>query len=524
MPSNDDNYLIELLDEADRREARRDCVFFIEHYLKTFDPRPEAYPHNLDFKLYDFQKEYVYGLVKAIREGYDVFDEKSRDMGASWLALAVRFWMWCFEEGYQSLLGSRKEDYVDNRTLDSLFGKLDYFINNIRDPLILPEGFESNKHRHHMKLVNPVNGNVIKGESANENFSRAGRYKDVLFDEIGFWPDAYSSWAAAGDATRCRQAVTTPPDTPSYAKILRFSGQIMVRTWHWRLHPNKDDTWYEYEKSRRTDEEVLHEIDISWEYSSTGTPYPEITSITKGAYPYNPDMPLYVAIDLGLDAVALGWYQPIPNTDWIVLIEAYQASNHIIDWYLPFFGRGDCVAGETCAYCSEKHTFEYNASDSEFIRSIEKWKQPIFYGDPSGMSKHIESAVSPYTILGRHNIKVEVNNLENEWIPRRDSVKKLIPHLAMNVTPRTEWWLECVRSAHYPKRSEESQAVNPITKPVHDWTSHHRTQTEFFAVNYKPVRKREPTRQATFIDKNGVLHGDTIDIEKILRNANRGRR
>src|SRR3977135_1555923 len=127
--------LVDLLDEADRRRARVDCVFFIERYLMTFDPRPEAYPHNLDFILYDFQKDYVNGLIKAIREGYDVFDEKSRDMGASWLALAVRLWMWLFEDGYQSLLGSRKEEYVDSGTYKSLFGKLEYFIRNVKDPL-----------------------------------------------------------------------------------------------------------------------------------------------------------------------------------------------------------------------------------------------------------------------------------------------------------------------------------------------------------------------------------------------------
>lgn len=497
--------LSELLDEADRREARKDCVFFIEHYLKTFDPRPEAYPHHLDFTLYDFQKDYVIGLVKAIREGYDVFDEKSRDMGASWLALAVRFWMWLFEEGYQSLLGSRKEDYVDNKTLDSLFGKLDYFINNIKDPLLLPDGFNPEKHRNHMKLVNPANGNVIKGESANENFSRAGRYKDVLFDEIGFWPDARSSWTAAGDATRCRQAVTTPPDQPSYAKTLRFSDKIKVRTWHWRLHPKKDMSWYEYEKSRRTEEEVMHEIDISWEYSSTGTPYPEIANITQGKYSYNENLPLYVSIDLGLDAVALGWYQPIPNTNWIVLLEAYENSDKIIEWFLPFFGK---------EFDSE---MIYTQDDLDFIKKVRKWKQPIFYGDPSGKQRHVESGVSPYTILHKHGIDVIVNQQENDWTARRDAVKKLIPHLAMNDTPGTQWWLECVKSAHYPKRAEDSQSITPITKPVHDWTSHHRTQTEYFAVNYKKPRESTPVKQAMFVDQYGKLHGDTIDIEKLLR-------
>jgi hypothetical protein len=537
--------LIDLLDEADRRRARKDCVFFIEHYLKTFDPRPEAYPHNLDFILYDFQKEYVYGLVQAIREGYDIFDEKSRDVGASWLALGVRFWMWLVEEGYQSLVGSRKEDYVDNGTLDSLFGKLDYFILNIKDPLILPEGFDMAKHRNHMKLVNPVNGNVIKGESSNKNFSRAGRYKDVLFDEIGFWPDAKSSWAAAGDATRCRQAVTTPPDEPSYAKVLRFSGQVMIRTWHWRLHPNKDDKWYAYEKGRRTEEEVLHEIDISWEYSSTGRPYPEINDVPFGQSPYNQHMPLFVSIDLGLDALAIGYYQQIQNSEWINLVETFEASDKIIEWYFPFFGLEECVNVPECPHCGKQHNFEYNDKQLAFMKQIKDWNlnayqhddddkeyyQPIFFGDPSGKQRHIESGVSPYSILQEHGIDVQVNDLENDWIHRRDATKRLMTHLTVNDTEYTRWWLECLKNAHYPKREETSQAVNPITKPVHDWTSHHRTQTEFFAVNYKGdylidtgfMNRPELNKQkAEWRGKeDGTIEGTGIDVASLLTQNDR---
>lgn len=525
---SDRNYLIELLDESDRRQARKDCVFFIEHYLKTFDPRPEAYPHHLDFTLYDFQKDYVVGLVKAIREGYDIFDEKSRDMGVSWLALAVRFWFWLFEEGYQGLLGSRKEEYVDDGTLASLYGKLDYFIQNISDPLILPEGFDTKKHRTYMKLVNPVNGNVLKGESSNKNFSRGGRYKDVFFDEIGFWPDARSSWTAAGDATHCRHGVTTPPDEPSYAKTLRFSEKVLVRTWHWSLHPHKDKAWYEYEKSRRSEEEVLHEIDISWEYSKTGRPYPEISSVPFGEAGYDEEMPLYVSIDLGLDAVALGYWQPIKNSEWIVLLDAHEETDHIIEWYFPFIGLEDCVNVEECPWCGGQHNFIYTDKQIEFMNKIKGWGKDVFFGDPSGKQRHIESGVSPYSILEQHGIDVQVNDQENDWVHRRDATRRLFTHLTVNDTPGTRWWADCIKNAHYPKREETSQSVNPITKPVHDWTSHNRTQTEFFAVNYKGEYDIAPG----FVDRNppegekakvewagqddGTIQGTGIDMRKLL--------
>lgn len=472
-------YVAAAIMERNRRMGRKDAVFFINNYLKTFDPRPDAFPHDLDFKLYEFQAEEIIELVKAIREGYDYFVEKSRDMGVSWLVAAVIFYMWLFDDGFQGLIGSRKEDYVDNGTLDSLFGKLDYFIRTIKDKTLLPEGFDIKKHRTYMKLSNPANGNMLKGESANKNFSRGGRYKVVFFDEFGFWPDARNSWTAAGDATKCRLAVTTPPDEPSFAKVVRYAGKAKVSTLHWRKHPKKDDAWYQYEQSRRTKEEVMHEIDISWEYSSTGRPYPEIDTVTFGQFAYDPLMPLYASIDLGLDAIAIGWYQPVQNSDWITLIEAYEVSNQIIDWTLPLFGK------------DIDPRFTYSDDDLAFINSVRMWKPPIMYGDPSGNQRHVESGVSPYTILGQNGLPVTVNTLENEWAPRRDATKKLLQRLRINDNPRTKWWYECMKSARYPKRDPEtSQSTEAIKKPVHDWTSHHRTQLEFFAVNYRPVKKQ----------------------------------
>lgn len=518
--------MISLLEAENRLRAKTDIIFFIETYLKTFDPRPEAYPFHLDFILYDFQKEYVLGLVQAIRGGYDVFDEKSRDMGVSWLALAVRFWLWLFEDGYQGLLGSRKEEYVDDGTLKSLFPKLDYFIEHIKDPLLLPQGFDSKKHRTYMKLVNPENGNTLTGESSNKNFSRGGRFTDVFFDELGFWPDARASWTAAGDATHCRHAVTTPPDEPSYARTLRFSDKIKIRTWHWSLHPRKDQAWYEYEKTRRTEEEVLHEIDISWEYSNTGRPYPEIKNVVMGRHEYNPELPLYLSIDLGLDAIALGWYQPVQNSGFMALVEAFETTDHIIDWCLPMFGMTQFMEEPICSACGKVHNFIYNAEELQFIEQVKDWHPDIFFGDPSGKQRHVESGVSAYSILYDHGIEVQVNEAENDWVARRDAAKRMLPKLVVNDTPRTQWWLECMKNAHYPKRDEEtSQAVTGLTKPVHDWTSHHRTQFEFFCVNYKgdfqpstlPVTAVSPVEerpQPFMADANGDITF-TMDLSKV---------
>ena len=54
----------------------------------------------------------------------------------------------------------------------------------------------------------------------------------------------------------------------------------------------------------------------------------------------------------------------------------------------------------------------------------------MFFGDPSGKQRHIESQESAYAKLRRVGIYVQVNTKENDWIARRDATKRLLPFLA----------------------------------------------------------------------------------------------
>lgn len=482
--------VIEAIEELNRRKAAKDPVYFVRHFLMTFDPRPTAPSSTLDFDPYDFQEEYILELVEAIRGGWDLFVEKSRDMGISWVTLAVILWFWNFEDGFTAHLGSRIQDYVDDGTSKSLFWKLEFMIRHIKDPLLLPKGFNLKIHRTFMKIINPETQNEITGEAASSNFSRAGRFTVVLMDEGGFWRDFESAWTAAGDSTQCRILVTTPPNVPSYAKAIRFGGKVKILTYLWTLHPDKDRAWYDRQAKRRTEDEMLHEIDISWEYSSAGRPYPEVDKVQFGHFPYDPSQPLYYSLDLGRDAVASIWWQPVLNSDWITIVDAYENRDKLIDWYVPFMG------GEI------NSKFIYTDKDLEFIESIKWWKKPIFYGDPSGRSRHIESERSPYQVLQQdYNIVVQSNTEDNDYLTRRDETRRLLMRVRVNDTPGTRYWQLCVQSAHYPEKSETSQATGQAVKPVHDWTSHHRTATEFFAINYKPVVKltpRKPVKRTKF--------------------------
>lgn len=97
-------------------KSKQDVIYFINNCCFTFDPRQPN--KDIPFILYPYQIEYAQKLVKCIRTGQDIFVEKSRDMGVSWVTSAVILWFFIFENDFQCLLGSRKEDYVDNGQID----------------------------------------------------------------------------------------------------------------------------------------------------------------------------------------------------------------------------------------------------------------------------------------------------------------------------------------------------------------------------------------------------------------------
>ncbi len=276
------------------------ATFFIENFGWTFDPRPQAPINHLPFILFDYQKDTIKWIIDHIDSGKDGLVEKSRDMGASWMLFVwVPIWYWLFRDGVNLLVGSYKEDLVDDRTKDSLFGMIDYAVDSL-PKWLLPKGFKKDKHRNQMKLVNPVNLNLIAGDTMNPDFGRGTRKTAVLFDELGSWDYAKDAWESTGDVTACRIANSTPKGMTYYAK-LRNSG-IDVLTLLWKLHPLKDQMWYEFEKTRRTEEEVAQEIDISYTKSQEGRVYPEWNdqNIEQGNFEYDSNFPLYVGWDFGL--------------------------------------------------------------------------------------------------------------------------------------------------------------------------------------------------------------------------------
>jgi len=455
------------------------CKFFINNFGFTFDPRPHANPNNLPFVTFEYQDEAIAWLIQHIDNGTDGLIEKSRDMGISWIVFVyVSVWYWIFRDGVNILLGSYKEALVDNRTKDSLFGMIDYAVDSL-PKWILPKGFNKEKHRTQMKLMNPANGNLISGDTMNPDFGRGTRKTVIMFDELGSWDYAKDAWESAGDSTSCRIANSTPKGYNFYA-MLRESG-IDVLTLHWKRHPLKDQEWYEYECSRRTEEEVAQELDISYNKSQEGRVYPEWNddNVEQGLFPYDDSLPVYVGWDFGnTDDTAIVWAQPFHGK--LRIVDAYRNTGKTIDFYVPF------ITGIT-----PSDGYKYTKTDLEKIADHKYWKRGTHFGDPAGRFKNAVSNETVISVLKSNGINVNFDDRWKEFQIRKTAVKLLVRDgIQLNLNADTKYFGICISQASYPQvKNQGIQEVRSI-KPKHDYTSHYRSAFEYLALGIESFKNR----------------------------------
>lgn len=453
-----------------KERCRRDIFYFFNIFLWTFDPRQVA--KSLPFITYEFQDEYIWELEQAYINSHDILTEKSRAMGASWLMLGFLLHKWLFKDRFTALLGSYIEDLVDNRTIDSHFGRLDYLIDHL-PKWMLPNGFDPAKHRNSMKLDNPQNSAIINGYAPTERFSRAGRYDCIFVDELAFWKHARSAWTAMGDATKVRYVTSTPNGKGNLFADLALKSNIKKLILHWSKHPLKTQEWYEQEKKRRTEEEVAQELDINYNKSISGRVYPEFDEWNfNETQKYDPKEPLFISWDFGLaDATAIIWLQ-VGKDGTVRIIDAYQNNNKAIDFYVPF------ITGEAKTI----RKYKYEAEDWELIEKHKGWQDAIHYGDPTGDNKNQTSATSVIRQLRDMGINVNYKRGADFEFKQRFTATKLLMR-RLKVDKDLLEFIDAIQNSRFPVKGELSQSTNEIVKPVHDWTSHFRTALEFYAVN-----------------------------------------
>ena len=474
------------------------CIFFIENFGWTFDPRKEV-PH-IPFFLYEYQKEAIKDIIDHIDSNKDFLLEKSRDMGVTWLFVLIFLWYWIFRDGVNLLAGSFKEKLVDDRTDDSIFGRLDYSIDALPG-WILPKGFNKKKHRTKLRLHNPVNGNLIAGDTMNPDFGRGSRKTAIFFDELGSWDYAKDAWEGCAQTTGCRIANSTPKGHNFYAK-LRNSGIDVIRM-HWTQHPLKDQTWYEFELTRNSPEAVAQELDISYQKSQEGRVYPEWDerNIELGPVEYDPGLPLYVGWDFGkTDDTAIIWVQPFDGK--LRVLDTHARSGKNIDFFIPFI-TGIVPSG----------SYQYSKSEYELIESHKNWKRGVHFGDPAGRFKNGVTDATVLSVLRESGIVVNYKDSWKEHQNRKRAAKAVIRdglilnnEVSTGTADRVDEFNMSMLNAAYPTPTVEGEKSVRSTKPKHDWTSHYRSSFEYLCLGLSEYTHRM-SRPKDMFEKKAYIGG-----------------
>lgn len=272
-------------------------IKFITDWGCTFDPRnPEmGLEAVVPFVLFPKQEEFVTFVFERWRAREDWLCEKSRDMGLSWLCVAIACHLLIFHPGTVTGFGSRKEEYVDKLgDPKSLFWKARKYLE------LLPREFRPNYEAPHMRIVNSDNGSSIVGE-AGDNIGRGNRTSVYFKDESAFYERPEAIDAALSQTSNCKGDVSTVNGNgnPFYRK--RHSGKVKVFTFHWKDDPRKDEAWYQKQKESLDPVIVAQEIDIDYNASSTDA---------------------FIAGDKVQEAMSRGPGEIEVNGPWVVAIDA----------------------------------------------------------------------------------------------------------------------------------------------------------------------------------------------------------
>lgn len=247
---------------------------FINDWGCTVDPRnaERGLPPIVPFILFPKQVEWIEWCMEAWKNQESKPTVKSRDMGMSWLSMALTCTLSVTHDDLVIGFGSRKEEYVDKiGDPKSLFYKGRLFINML--PPEFRGGCDTTKNAPHMRLIFPATGSTIVGE-AGDGIGRGNRAAIYFVDESAFLERPQLVEASLSQTTNCRMDISTPNglSNPFAEKVL--SGKVDVFRFHWRDDPRKDQAWYEKQKLKLDPVTIAQEIDMDFSASIDGVLIP----------------------------------------------------------------------------------------------------------------------------------------------------------------------------------------------------------------------------------------------------------
>lgn len=248
------------------RESPTGTADFINDWALTIDPRVKGRSPVMPFLLFPRQIELLDFIARKYAAGEPGIVVKSRDVGASWLAMAWGVTKCLFTSDFMVGVGSAKEDKIDRSgDPDTLFYKARMFLQWI--PVEFRAGWELSKHSAHMRLVFPGTNSSLTGE-AGDNIGRGGRKSVYFVDEAAHIERPMLIDASLAATTECRIDMSSVNTMANSFAEKAHAGNIERFNFGWRDDPRKDQAWYDKKKRDLDPVIVAQEIDCNFNASA----------------------------------------------------------------------------------------------------------------------------------------------------------------------------------------------------------------------------------------------------------------
>lgn len=362
--------------------------------------------HLLPSDLHPRQVEIIWEIItiegdEDTRELFfeDTAINKTRQVGMSWLLMALELWVLVFHPTKRILNASRKFNDVDDGGSGSsplsLHGRLRFMYEHRcpgwiqrRYPLEFKKGLITTKY-----------GGYAHASTATTDVGRGGTFDFAVLDEFAHVEWSRQVWASASQACKRGKIINSTPKGKGN-EFFRLCSKAKARlinylTYHWSEHPDFSvgmetdeegkltSPWYRAQCAIIGDQAMIaQELDMSFEQSVAARVYPNFDREKHLGKPArNEATPLVCAWDYGYagqTCMILAQLERLADRTEIQVLAAYADRGHEIDYYVPTileWGR---------EYGPIKHV-----------------------GDPAGVQKTVASGRGPVHALQDHGIHTE---------------------------------------------------------------------------------------------------------------------
>ena len=218
---------------------------FISDWGMTYDPRNVAQSRIalMPFLLQPEQRKLVRWFHRLWRESRTGILEKSRDIGASWIAMSWACSLCILYDNISIGFGSATEPKLDRSgDPDSLFWKGRMFVKYL--PVEFRGGCDIDVHAPDKRILFPETNGSITGE-VGDKIGHGGRKSAYLIDEAALLEHPQLVESGISGVTDCRidMSSVSLDGMANDFSIRRHSGNFDVFTLHYRDDLRKDEAW-----------------------------------------------------------------------------------------------------------------------------------------------------------------------------------------------------------------------------------------------------------------------------------------